>query len=471
MSESKISRRDFLRKSVYLAGGTTLIGIFGSTAIAKAGTPPKKFQQVYKVPQSTKPLKQQILKWYNLGSTKGDPAIVTTTKRFEKVTGIKSIPVEIPPGEDLTRYTSALRAKSSKVDIYNAFDITSLALMQEHYFEEIGDFMRDPEKWSPAVHSLAKWPQPAFEGFGGGPTDFPYREGIYGAPWFAECWVPFYNMKKLEEAGLNPETTAKTFGEFKEVATKLAEVTKNPVLFPYSNTTEGGQILDGLKLRSAGSIFDSAAVKPSFRNEGFGKALNFFVSLIKEGLAPKAVIETTEDRVAIEFFKGNAGIMFNSLENIFVPGAELPIEEPVEEVARPAPYPTPADIEFEDFQTAPSAALTPFLGHLSIFSKHKTAGALLLDYFARQESQAIELLEEGNMPCRADVFDLPLVKRFTPHAEAIKTIAKGAGREYFPKRARIADIQYEETVKAILGKQSPEEAMEEMQNRAEPLFK
>lgn len=392
----------------------------------------------------------------NLGSMDGDPAIQGHFDTFEKQNGIAVKPRVVPPVDALSKSRALLQGQSAKPDLYDLSDSAAFDLGARGFFERLDEFIETKDAWVPGAQKAATWPIKGIPEF----QDFPYPKGTYMAPHFAEGWIPFINMDVMERAGVGRDVEPQTFGEVLEICDQLSDAVETPILFPFANFNEGLQIFYDLVMRAGGQMFDGTT--PTFENEGFVSALDFLLSLVSEGYAPQGVSSLSEGQTTTQFFDGKAGFMMNALGNLFLPGKDLPINKPAAEVARVTTYPTP-----QNASDTPTGNLI-FIGYqISAFSKHKKASAKFANLVTTQERQAAELLEEGNIPLRTDVFDLPEVQEQIPYTGVISDHLGGYDKFFYPNSSEIDQMVYSEITGAMANNRSAKDAARRMQQQAE----
>lgn len=455
MGDNIKRRRRFLRELMAVTGGVTIAGCTGGDKGGNGGGNSKGLW-VQDVSQE----EPSSLEALNLGSMDGDPAIAEHFDVFEKETNIKVKPRVVPPVDALSKSRALLQGKSAKPDVYDLAENWAFDLGTRGYFEPLDEFITTKDAWVPGAQKASTWPVEELPEFG----DFPYREGTYMAPHFAEGWIPFINMDVMEEAGLGRDVDPKTYSEVLEICNQLTDVVETPMLFPFSTFNEGLQVFYDLVMRAGGHLYDGTT--PDFENKGFVDALDFVLSLVSEGYAPKGVTSLSEGQTTTQFFDGKAGFQMNALGNLFLPGKELPIDKPADKVARVTTYPTPDSIGESE---TPTGNLIFIAYHVSVFSKHKEAAAKFCNLVTTKERQAAELLEEGNVPLRADVFEMSEVQKNIPYTDVIKRHLAGYDKFLYPKGAEVDQMVYSEVTGAMANDRSAEKTAKRIQQKAENL--
>ncbi|RMF94099.1 MAG: carbohydrate ABC transporter substrate-binding protein [Nitrospinota bacterium] len=481
----KLSRRSFFKRTGMAAGSMLLGNLFSKLAILEAwaqdGYPPT-FRQVFKVDQITDPLWKQKLRWYNVSGLAGDPAQVLNAKKFEEYFGCKTEGVPVAHEKMADILLTDIRAGTSEADVWQFTFPTLFSLyIQNHGLEEISDFATTQDAWVPSMKEALTFPQASFEGFGGGPSDFPYRKGLYGIPVRTLFWGGcFYNKIVFKKAGLDPEKDLETVPEFLDALRKIKRDTKvkYPLVFPYSAVTEGVQIPISWFVRFGGREFDEKG-NPQFDSPEYLEMLKFMNTLVKEKLVSKGILTITEGEATASFYRGEAAVMFNSQENILFTqlaevtgkGFEKEFEGKVAwDVARTTHMPTLEGIGYRDWKKTFSGCGVGECTGVPIMSKRKRAAAIFADFLSYPDCQAAEFLIEGNLPIRADIFDLPYVREGAPYPEHMKEALENMYLVSYPNMFEILQARYEEITEMINGVRTPEETQERIQSRVKSIL-
>jgi|GEM_PF-3342953 len=460
-----LNRREFLKKF----GGTLgSLGLLSTLNVNDVLASPLTFDQVLEVEQSAKPISEQTISFFNPGGLGGDPATAHHMKSFEDWMGTTVEAEALNPNDITTKISVAARSQSAEVDGQVTDPDGISRLIQNNWVSEVGKFADEPDKWSDASKKVAKWPKKNFDGFGAGPSDFPYREGIYFTPHYTQFWMMHINQRVFEKAGLDYTNPPKTPEQFYETCEQLKEVVDTPVLFPFSSAVEGGDIQTSLRHRMGGHLFKDG--EPDVMNEGNLEAMKFQANLVKKGYAPKGVVDLTEGSTATQFFQGKAGIMFNQNENMFLPGKALPIDVPSREVDYPAHYPVPEAKDYKNFDKYKTGMVHTAPFSLNVFSKHKKAFALFMGLTSTKVEQAAQLVVEGNLPGRPDAFDMSVVRETVPYVDFFQELVQGGTKELYPNETEIRENMFQQTQLAMLGNKSPEKALEALASATNKIY-
>lgn len=463
MEQSSTTRRQLLTYGT-AAGATVLAGCIGGGAgngggTGNSGGTGANTSSSEWVRSQSQVSNVKKITWLNLGSMDGDPASAEHADVYENMTNIKAKPRTVPPSNALSKSRTLLQGQSVRPDIYQLGDTWWFDLAEKGFFERLDAHVNTFDAWIPGAKKAAKLPLeiPAYD-------DFTYPKGIYATPWYSEGWITFTNKDVLEEAGLSRDFTASSYSEFRNACEELKNVVDTPVLFPFSNSSEGLQVFQDLVLRAGGHFYDGTT--PDFMNDGFIKALDFLLNLVYDGYAPNGITSLSEGSTTSQFFSGKAGFQFNALGNLFLPGKSLPIDKPSEKVARIQLYPTPDN---KGYQETPTGYLTTIGANLSVFSKRKAEAAKFMNLISTREEQARELLMEGNLPLRTDVFDLKRVREKVPYNETMREQLAGYDKLIYPNSSQVDSIVYQEITSALSSGRSAKNTAQRIQKQAEQI--
>ena len=403
------------------------------------------------------------IRFQNLGSMDGDPAGAQNIKAFEEQSGLKVNPVVTDPSSVLKFARTRLQGQDSKIDAYSLQPYDIWALAKQGYLEEVGQLIDDDKRSAlfDSTVDACMIPQPFHEGL-------EISDGLYGTPGVGteESWQPFVNKDVLEKAGYERERTFENYSDFKKVMNDIKSqgIVDTPVVFPFADAREGGEVYSCHVVRAGGNFFDVDAGKPTFDTDAVKKGTENFLSLFKEGLAPRGVTSLTEGKATQQFFGGNAAVMFNASSNIFLPGKSLPIDKPAEEVARLAQYPKPAGVG-----ETPTLNITPTNFALSVFSKNKVNTGKWMNFYCSKKAQKNELMVEGNLSMRADVYEDSEVREKVPYVDVLKRSLTDSIVMKYPSPAKIKSMWYDVATSAISNDWNADRMTSELQSRAERL--
>ena len=456
------SRRRVLKQATVAAGLAALAGCSGengggggggSGETTQAGNASTGGNWVHNVPQ--KPAEEITVT--NYSGLDGDPAVKTHFKAFQEQTGVSASAREIPSPEILQRSRTLLQSQSASPTVYNLGYTEAFTLGREGYFEPVDKYINDFDAWAPVAKKLSVWP-PSAADWG----DFPHREGIYFTPQFGNGWFVFANMNIFEEAGLDPSSVPTTYSEFLDACNALSDVVDSPVVFPMEAAFQFVGLIQQITMRAGASWHDGSNY--TFTSDAFVTAADFFLKLFSEGYAPSGVMSMGEGPASNQFYQGNAGMMFNTLPLLFLSQEDLPSNKPAHEIARIDLFPNPSGAS-----DVPTGSFG-FNGYcLSIFSPHKEAGAQYMSTVTNKEQQAAELLVEGNMPCRPDVYEMSEVQEKIPYADIQQKYLAGSDVFVYPNTGEIDEIVFSTFTAAATNGWSGQKTARRIQQEAERL--
>ena len=450
-------RRQLLRESAVLAGAVALAGCTGGQNNGgQKTTTSTNADWVYGKVNQADSTKKIVA--FNLDSMSGDPATKAHFEEFKKKSGVNVKPKAVPQTNALSKARTLLQSKSHRPDVYEFVDSMSLSLGRKGYFERVDPFITTADAWTDAARKVCQWPkgQPGF-------NDYPYSNGLYMTPYYANGWLQFVNEQTLKQAGLDPKRKPKTFAEVLDVCKQLSGSVDYPMLFPLNNTGNAVSMFYNLVQRSGGHLYKNG--NPDVTNDGFVAASNFVLTMFEKGYTPKAVTSMGEGEVTSQFFgKGKAGLMFNPLANLFLPKEKLPVSKPAAEVAHPALFPKPKGVG--DTPTGDMG----FVGYnLSIFSRHKEMGARYMNHTTTKEAQAKAIMVEGNLPIRPDVFEMKKVQENVPYTDVMKQHLEGFGHFAYPNSSRVDQTIYSKLTSAISNGWSAKKMAQRIQSELKSL--
>ena len=400
------------------------------------------------------------IRYQNLGSMDGDPAGAMNIEAFEKANPDLTVkPVITDPSNVLKFARTRLQGQDSKIDAYSLQPYDIWALAKEGFLEEVGQVIDDKNREAlfDSIVDANTIPQPFHE-------DLQVPEGLYGTPGVGteESWQPFVNMDVLEQAGYERKRKFENYADFRKVMKDIKSqgITDTPVIFPFADAREGGEVFSCHVVRAGGQYFDGST--PTFDSDAVKKGVENFLSLFQEGIAPQGVTSLTEGNASQQFFNSNAAVMFNASSNIFLPGKELPIDKPAEEVGRITQYPKPADAG-----DTPTLNITPTNFALSVFSKNKVNTGKWMNFYCSKEAQKNELVEEGNLALREDVYEDSEVKEKVPYVDELKRSLTDSITMKYPNPAKIKEMVYDKTTNAISSGWDADRLTQELQSEAE----
>lgn len=129
----------------------------------------------------------------------------------------------------------------------------------------------------------------------------------YGVPWFAETRALFINTEMFEEAGVEPP---QTWEELMEVGKKIVEVHGEGTAIATAGTGAWDIIHNWAILlwSHGGEMLTEDNSEVAFNSEAGYKAMDYWVNLVKSGLASKACAEYNQPQADSAFINGNVAM-------------------------------------------------------------------------------------------------------------------------------------------------------------------
>jgi multiple sugar transport system substrate-binding protein len=145
------------------------------------------------------------------------------------------------------------------------------------------------------------------------------KDGTYGGksfavPVYADVRTAVYRADMLAKVGIGPDALPKSWDDYKDVTRKLAKKNGGPVDTPFYSLRNKGvglmQTYSVLLHQAGGAYFDEGG-KSTLATDAGVKALDYFVSFFKEGLAnPNLVYSGTGP---LPLVQGTAAITYDSV--------------------------------------------------------------------------------------------------------------------------------------------------------------
>jgi len=142
-----------------------------------------------------------------------------------------------------------------------------------------------------------------------------YRGRHYGVPWFAETRVLFYNKDMFARAGVHPPDT---YDELVAVGQKIVEVFGEGSAIAIAGTNAWDLLHNWAIILWA---FGGSLLSPDNRTATFNEqpgvdAMNWYVDLVRKGLASRATAEYNQPQADAAFINGNVAMAFMGPWNV-----------------------------------------------------------------------------------------------------------------------------------------------------------
>jgi multiple sugar transport system substrate-binding protein len=310
---------------------------------------------------------------------------------------------------------------------------------------ELGDLVADSELVNTETHFPGIWDTNVIEG------------KPYGIPWYVDTRVLFYRTDLLAEAGFDDPPT--TWGEWRRSLEALSArgPDKYGILLPINEWTQ--PVILGLQAGSP--LLVDRDTRGGFSGPAFGRALDFYLGLFADGLAPP-VSNNQVANLYQEFARGTFAMFISGPWNIGECRHRLP--EELQGHWATAPLPSP-DGEAPGLSLAGGSSLVLFQS-----SEHKEAAWRLIEFLNEPAQQVRFFKLTGDLPANKiawsdPVLDAdPMVRAFWDQLQHVVSTPK------IPEWEQIATRIWERTEGAIRGVDTRSRAMEDLDEDVERIL-
>jgi len=271
----------------------------------------------------------------------------------------------------------------------------------------------------------------------------------YGVPWYVDTRVLFYRTDLLAEAGFDEPPT--TWGEWRRSLEALSArgPDKYGILLPINEWTQ--PVILGLQAGSA--LLVDRDTRGDFSGPAFGQALDFYLGLFADGLAPP-VSNNQVANLYQEFARGTFAMFITGPWNIGECRRRLP--EELQDQWATAPLPAPEG-EAPGLSLAGGSSLVVFQS-----SAHQEAAWRLIEFLNEPAQQVRFFKLTGDLPANKTAWSDPelaadpMVRAFWDQLQYVVSTPK------IPEWEQIATRIWERTEAAIRGAETRSEAMEKL---------
>ncbi len=127
----------------------------------------------------------------------------------------------------------------------------------------------------------------------------------FGIPWYLSSQVTMYNTDIFKAAGLDPENPPKTFDELKEVAKTIKEETGKYAFYP---PLDASHLLETLVMMDV-KLTNEDMTKAAFNTPEGVEAFKFFVDLYQNDLIPREVLTEGHGKAIDMYQAGQIAIL------------------------------------------------------------------------------------------------------------------------------------------------------------------
>jgi multiple sugar transport system substrate-binding protein len=298
--------------------------------------------------------------------------------------------------------------------------------------DEGPDLLQLGTTWTPAVAAMGSLEKLNLADFGGKDAFFPASiatnnlapsQDYYGIPWFVDLRAMYYRTDVFAKAGVDPKEAFKTWDSFKAALQKInnTEIDGKKVAaygFPGKNDWNVLHFIFPWIWGAGGSELSADLKKSVVNSNEAVEGLMFYTGLVRDGLAPKALLEKNTADVDNAFHAGEFAILVEGPQLIrsyyTSPDKGGQNDKLVAKNYDVSPYPA-----------GPKGRYSFFGGsNLSVWknSKHKAAALDLLKYLTSKDGEVLYAKVNGYLPAikSAESDMLALDKRFAAFYEAGK---------------------------------------------------
>jgi len=378
-------------------------------------------------------------------------AIDATIAAFNKVYPNIKIEIQYVPAADRTAKFIAAMAANQGPDVVCLGNIADYyQFVQSGFLKEMDStFIAKPDEY------WAKFPKNFVDAL-------TIKGKKYGIPYYSGPHAMIYNKAAYAAAGITE--FPKTWSEFKIVAKKLTRDTNGDgkidqygLTFP-SLDVQAPRIFTMFAWSNGGEIIDSNG-NPTINSPKCVEALTYLTSLVKEGLVPPGIGETSL-AVNDEYFGTGA--------------AATKIEGNWDMAQIPAKYPTMAG-NIDAYPMIANDGKTPvsmnILGSYAITTQTKNAEAsfAFLNYMMTDECQQLFLNKAGMGPVTNSA--IAANKNAPIYGGFIQSLATSKIRPMNQSSTEVDDIIREALQSAYLGKATPQQALDAANEKLKAVLK
>lgn len=216
------------------------------------------------------------------------------TELFEHTSGIEVKLKFVKYDDQYKNIVNSVKTNDGKIDVFSLDLIWTAEFASKNYCVDL----------SKQVSQLSNDIAPAIV------DAFRYKDKIWAMPFLANFQLFFYNIDLIKKAGF--KSAPKTLEEMVNQMRVMKK--KGIVKYPWSDSwnQKEGLTCEYVWLTGAygGDLFDESG-KPIFNNGAGLKALQFMVSLLKEGLANPIAINSDEVMAKDTFINGQSAFTSN----------------------------------------------------------------------------------------------------------------------------------------------------------------
>jgi multiple sugar transport system substrate-binding protein len=268
---------------------------------------------------------------------------------------------------------------------------------------------------------------------------------VYGLPWYVDTRLLFYRTDLLKAAGY--DSMPATWEGWRD-AMRAMKARMGPRQYPILLPTNEWQPPVILALQAGAPLLRDGGRYGAFRDPRSKQAFDFYLSLFREGLAPR-VSNSEISNLYQEFERGNLAMYITGPWNLGEFASRLPPEMRDRWATAPLPGPDGPGVS-----VAGGASLVLFRA-----SRHKAEAWALVEFLSRPDVQARFYAITGDLPARRESWADPKLAS-DRNAVAFRTqLERVVATPKVPEWEQIAADVMEHGERAIRGGQTVEAAL------------
>src|SRR3954452_16524158 len=281
---------------------------------------------------------------------------------------------------------------------------------------------------------------------------------LYGIPWYVDTRVVFYRSDVLAEVGF--PHGPRTWAEWREAMTRIRDQRRSKwaILIP----TNEWDPLTMLALSAHSTLLTPDGTRGAFSQPQFADAFNFYVSLFRDGFAPR-VSSSQIANLYQQFAQGEFTMYISGPWNVGEFRKRLPPE--MQDKWATAPLPARDASEPTGISMAGGGSLVVFRA-----SKHKTAARKLIEFLSEPQQQVRFYELSGDLPARRSAWTSPVLANDTRFAAFRTQFERVAPLPKVPEWEQIATAIYDRGEAAARGTIAPNVALAQLDRRADELL-
>jgi multiple sugar transport system substrate-binding protein len=281
---------------------------------------------------------------------------------------------------------------------------------------------------------------------------------LYGIPWYVDTRVLFYRSDILAAVGF--PHGPRTWAEWREAMRRIRDQKKSRwgILLPTNQYEE----VTVLALSAHSPLLNADGTRGAFSQPQFADAFNFYVSLFRDGFAPR-VSNSQIANLYQQFAQGEFTMYITGPWNVGEFRRRLPPE--MQDKWATAPLPAHDASEPTGISMAGGGSLVIFRA-----SKHKAAARKLIEFLSEPQQQVRFYELTGDLPSRRSAWRSPVLANDARFAAFRVQFERVAPLPKVPEWEQIATAIYDRGEAAARGAVAPKAALAQLDRRADELL-